>query len=329
MDFRTLPKIDLHLHLDGAVRPSTVRDLIVEGGAAAPADTESRCRVSPGCRSLREFLETFEFFLPYLGSSAALRRVARELCEDQAADGVVYFETRFAPTLWLDRGFAPEAAVEAALAGLREGSAETGVRWGLILCGLRRSSPWETMRTVEVARRYRDEGVVGVDLAGDERFPAIHHHPAFDLARRFELPITIHAGEAGPAAHVREAVLMGASRIGHGVHVVDDSAALDYVRDRDVTFEMCLTSNLMTHSVETLESHPFRRLFRDGDRVTLNTDDPGVQASTLSGDFALARSAFGLERADFARLLDTAAGAAFAEPSVRDDLRRIVSEGWK
>lgn len=327
-DFTRLAKVDLHVHLDGSLRPGTIADLIRAAGKPVPDDVEHRCRVSPQCRSLHEFLDTFVFFYPYIGNAAALHRAARELCADQAADHVAYFETRFAPTLWTASGFPAEEAVEAALAGLAEGAAETGVKWGLILCGVRTSPPATTIATVKLAHRYFPEGVVGVDLAGDERHPAAAHAAGLALARKLDIPITLHAGEAGPAANVREALDLGAVRIGHGIHAADDPSVVERARVTGTTFEMCLTSNLQTASVRSIGEHPFAAFLRSNVRVTLNTDDPGVQGSTLSQDYALAESAFGITREEFLQSLAYSVDAAFADDSVKKDLKHLIENSW-
>lgn len=327
MSFRDLPKIDLHCHLDGAVRPATLVQLASDAGFPWPPDAEQRCRVPASCRSLADFLATFEFFLPALGSREALRRAARELCRDMRDDGVIYFEARFAPTLWLEK-LRPEDAVEGALQGLKEGEAETGVKSGLILCGIRNFPPERTMIAARLAHRYRDEGVAGLDIAGDERSPFAPHREAFAEARRLGVPITIHAGEAGPAANVREALEAGAARIGHGVRAAEDPAVVEEARRRGATFEMCLTSNLMTHCVKAIAEHPFAGFLRDGLKVTLNTDDPGVQGSTLSQDYDRAARDLGLSRADLRAATLHAAGAAFAPEALREELRRRVAAGW-
>lgn len=329
MPFRPLPKLDLHHHLDGAVRPSTLVALAREAGLHWPPDAESRCRVPPDCHSLPMFLDTFEFFLPVLGSRRALRRAAVEACRDAKADGVIYLETRFSPTLWVKAGFAGEEAVEAALEGLAEGEKETGVTARLILCGIRNHGPETTKAAAALAHRYRDRGVVGLDIAGDERAPLSAHREGFADAARHGVPFTIHAGEAGPAANVREALEMGAVRIGHGVHVVEDPAVLAEAKKRGAVFEMCLTSNVMTRAVERLADHPFPRLLREGTRVTLNTDDPGVQGSTLSQDFERAEKELGVTKSELKRSVLNSVDAAFAPDSLKAALRKRVEEGWK
>ncbi|MDQ7780985.1 MAG: adenosine deaminase [Planctomycetota bacterium] len=286
---------DLHLHLDGAVRPRTVWDLAREQGHRLPArsvrEVARLVRVSKSCRNLTAFLKTFEVFYPLLRTPVAVERIAFELCEDQAKSGVDCFEARFAPVLQAREGFSMEEAVERALAGLRRGCAKFGVEAGLILCCYRSESPASSLRTVRIARRHISNGVVGIDLAGDEiRFPARAHLKAFKLAQRWGIPVTVHAGEAGPASNILEAVLdLGASRIGHGVRLEDDTRTYDLVVKRQIPLEMCLTSNVQTGVVKSYTSHPFARYLRDGVMVTLNSDDPGVSNTTLPREYELAR----------------------------------------
>lgn len=332
LDVRALPKIDLHLHLDGAIRVATIAELGEQLGVALPAREPERLakfvQVDRDCRSLADFLKRFEVFYPILPYAVTLERIAYELCEDCARDNVIYFETRFAPALAASERFPMEAAVEAALAGLRRGQRDFGVRAGLILCCYRSKGLRENLETVRLAAKYRSQGVVGIDLAGDEKnFPASACAEAFALARRWELPITIHAGEAGPAENIREAVFEhGATRIGHGVALTQDGDLLQRVRDRGTVLEMCLTSNLHTCSVPALATHPFRRCLEERLRVTLNTDDPAISNIRLSDEFALACREFRLTREEVRRLLVHAAEGAFAEPSWRRHLAAQVQD---
>lgn len=331
MDFRRLPKIDLHLHLDGAVRTKTILELGTKQGVPLPARTEKALErhvtVGPSCRSLRDFLDRFDIFLPVLDSAEAMERIAYELCEDQAKDGVAYFEARFAPLLQDGPTFSLEESVEAVISGLRRGARAFGVRWGLILCFLRQARAESSLATVAAAERYRDH-VVGIDIAGDEAAPAGPHAEAFRRARKLGLGITVHAGEAGPAAHIAEALELGATRIGHGVRLVEDPGLLARIAKEGVTLEMCLTSNLQTRAAPSIARHPFRALRKAGVRVTLNTDDPAVSRTTLSREYAIAEKSFGLKREDFAELLANSCEAAFASPAVKRELRKIVSERW-
>jgi adenosine deaminase len=219
-----------------------------------------------------------------------------------------------------------EDAVVAVLEGLRRGQRDFGVRCGLILCCYRSISTSENIATVKLARKYRDRGVIGIDLAGDEtRFLAAPHAEAFALARKHEIPITIHAGEGGHPENIREAVFEhGATRIGHGISLQKDLDLLKAVRDRGTVLEICLTSNLQTCTVPSLRTHPFKKFLDEQVRVTLNTDDPGISNITLTDELELAASEFKLRPAQIRQLQINAARAAFAEPSVRDQIEAAL-----
>jgi len=333
MEFRRLPKIDLHLHLDGAVRTRTILELGDRFGVRLPAKTERRLEkfvtVGRGCRSLREYLDRFEVFLPVLRFPESMDRIAYELCEDQSRDGVLYFETRFAPVLQESPSCSLEQSVEAALQGLTRGGRDFGVRWGLILCFFRPARPESSIATVEAARRFRDRGVVGVDIAGDEAASASPHAEAFRRAKGYGLGITAHAGEAGPPENVWEAVNdLGATRIGHGSKSVEDPKLLEKLAQRGITFEVCLTSNLHTRSVPSLSRHPLAALRRAGIRVTLNTDDPAVSRITLSQEYARARAAFGWVPKDFVEILENSCDGAFTPETLKRELKREIRKGW-
>ncbi|MEI6083505.1 MAG: adenosine deaminase [Verrucomicrobiota bacterium] len=331
MNFRQLPKIDLHLHLDGAIRVPTIAELGEQLGIALPTyDPRQLARfvqVDRDCRNLTDFLKRFEVFYPILPYAITQERIAYELCEDCARDNVIYFETRFAPALAANEKFTMEDAVVAALEGLRRGQRDFNVRGGLILCCYRSITPQQNVETVQLAQKYRSQGVIGIDLAGDElHYPATPHAAAFALARRLELPITIHAGEGNCAANIREAVFdHGAARIGHGVALARDSELLKQVRDRGTVFEICLTSNLHTCSVPALAEHPFRMFLAEKVRVTINTDDPAISNITLTDEYELAAREFELSDAQIRELLGNAAQAAFAEKSVCDELSARVA----
>jgi adenosine deaminase len=326
MNFKKLPKIDLHLHLDGAIRVPTIAELGDELGIPLPTYDPKKLakfvQVGRDCRSLTDFLRRFEVFYPILPYAKTQQRIAYELCEDSKNDNVIYFEARFAPALASSEAFSMEDAVSAALEGFRRGQRDFGVRCGLILCCYRSIAPQKNIETVQLAHKYREQGVIGIDLAGDEiRFPAGPHAEAFRLAGKLDIPVTIHAGEGERAENIREAVFNhGALRIGHGVALQRDPELLKRVRDRGTVFEICLTSNLQTCSVPSLAEHPFKKFFDEEVRVTLNTDDPAISNITLSDEFELAAREFRLTPAQIHQILDNAARAAFAEKSVREEL---------
>jgi len=331
MNFKTLPKIDLHLHLDGAIRVPTIAELGDELEIKLPTSDPKKLatfvQVNRDCRSLTDFLKRFEVFYPILPYARTQERIAYELCEDCARDSVIYFETRFAPVLACNETFTMEDAVVAALEGLRRGQRDFGIRCGLILCCYRSTTPQRNIDTVKLARKYRDKGVIGIDLAGDElHYPTAPHAEAFALARKLEIPITIHAGEGDMPENIREAVFdHGAARIGHGIALQRDAELLKQVRDRGTVFEICLTSNLQTCSVPSAQKHPFKKFFDEKVRVTLNTDDPAISNITLTDEFELAAREYALNPGQIRELLVNAANAAFAEPSARREmLERLV-----
>lgn len=327
---QAMPKIDLHLHLDGALRVATARDLARAIGHPLPSEDLAELRhymqVRPDCRSLPDFLKVFDFFMPLLRSADAVERLAYELCEDCARDHVVYFETRFAPHLVAHGSFTPRDAVVAALRGLERGNRAHGTDSRLILCCCRHL-PQHSLAVAELAVEFRDRGVVGIDLACDERQPAAPHRVAFEHARAHNVHRTVHAGEAGPPELIREALdLLHAERIGHAVALQHDPKLYARVKSEAICLELNLTSNLQTRSVPSIEQHPCPRYFRDGLKVTLNTDDPGVSGITLTDEFVLAADAFGFTADDFRSLTDTAVDSAFLDDSERRALRQAVAK---
>lgn len=326
MNFKQLPKIDLHLHLDGAIRVATIAGLGDELGIQLPSydpkELAKFVQVNRDCRSLTDFLKRFEVFYPLLPFAKTQERIAYELCEDCVRDNVIYFEARFAPALCTSPKFTMEDAVVAALEGFRRGQRDFGVRCGTILCCYRSVSVQENIAVVKLAHKYRDQGVVGIDLAGDENhFPAAPHAEAFALARKLDIPITIHAGEGCRPENIREAVFThGATRIGHGVSLQNDPELLKAVRDRGTVFEICLTSNLQTCTVPSVQAHPFRKFLDEKIRVTLNTDDPAISNITLTHEFELAAREYHLQPAEVRGLLLNAAQAVFGETSLQREL---------
>lgn len=330
--WRRRPKVDLHCHIDGAMRVTTLRDLAREKGIALPSHDLDVLRdyvqVPASCASLVDFLRVFEFFYPFLEGPGAMERAIYELCEDQAADGVVYFEGRFAPVLQARSGAALEEIVRAVVRGAEAGARDFGVECGILLCCYRTESPESSLATVRAAEKFRGT-VVGVDLAGDEAFPIEPHAEAFTLAKRLGIRTTIHAGEATGSEAVRAALdLGGARRIGHGVRIAEDPELLGRAKGDGICVECCLTSNLQTRSVPSLDSHPFADYLRGGIAATLNTDDPGVSGITLSHEYALAERQWALSDAELRTATLHAADHAFADDAVKARIRTRIETEW-
>ncbi|MBI4575535.1 MAG: adenosine deaminase, partial [Planctomycetes bacterium] len=334
---RRLPKVDLHCHLDGSLRVRTVLELGLASGARLPArDVDGLrpyCQVPPDCRGLAGFLAVFPLLTAVLRNRQAVRRAALELGEDAAAHRVIYLEARFAPYLFEAEGFTAADAVEAALAGMAEARRRHGIQMGLIVDMLRDIGPERAEEMVDLALEWRGRGVSGLDVAGDESLPLTQaHRRAFRRAREAGLPVTVHAGECGPPANIREALdELGARRIGHGVRLGEDPGLLAEVARREVPLEMCLTSNVQTCAVPSYEAHPMRRYLEAGLEVTINTDDPGVSATDWTREYALASRHLGLGDEAFRRMALTAARHAFLGEAEREALARRIreDEAWR
>lgn len=290
---RQLPKAELHCHLDGSVRPATLIELANEYGTLMPRPDSASLREymrASDVHSLEEYLERFTVTLSVLQTADALERVAYELAEDAAADGVRYIEVRYAPVLNVQGGLSLGEAVEAPLRGLARAEQDHGTVGRVIVCALRHLDPDLSLQVAELAVDYRLRGVVGFDLAGPEAaYPASHHTRAFAYARDHGLACTCHAGEGAGADSVREAVhVCGADRLGHAARLAEDASLIDYVGEHRIPLEICLTSNVQTGAAASYERHPVRQYFDRGLSVVLNTDNRLMSDTTLTDEYALA-----------------------------------------
>jgi adenosine deaminase len=328
VDLRKLPKVLLHEHLDGGLRPSTVIELAAETDYHGLPTTDSSDLASWFHRgaqrgSLPEYLEGFVHTIAVMQTPDALERVAFEFIEDMYHDGVVYAEIRFAPVYHTERGLTQDEVVAAVVAGLERGERTYGVEWGLIICAMRHMT--NSLDAAELAIRHREIGVVGFDLAGGEDgFPPKKHVEAFQAIERANFYITIHAGEAyGPESIWQALQYCGAHRLGHATRLRDDIQVLpdgslklgslaQYILDRRIPLEMCLLSNLHTGACASLEEHPFGTFFRSGFRVCLNTDDRLMSNTSMTQETVLATELFDLSLAELEKLSLNAIKSAFA-----------------
>lgn len=311
-------KIDLHLHLDGSLRPDTVWELAKEQGVSLPASTKeeliSFLRVPEDCRNLTEYLECFDLPLLVLQRPEALERAASELVEDLAGEGLDYAEIRFAPQLSVNQGMTQEEVVEAVIRGLNRGLERCpSMKAGLILCFMRGAGNQEANeKTLEAAKRYRDQGVLAVDLAGAEAlYQTADYEEIFKQVREAEMPFTIHAGEAAGPESVRKALEFGARRLGHGVRVIEDQRLTDQIIREGITLEVCPISNLHTKLARDVYSHPIRRLFDMGVRVTVNTDNRTVSDTSLEREYAFLKEYYGFTVSEIEQMNQYALEAAF------------------
>ena len=335
------PKVLLHDHLDGGLRPQTVLDLAEETGyRALPADEpEALARWFHGAAhsgSLERYLETFAHTVAVMQRPDAIARVARECVADLAADGVVYAEVRFAPELATAQGLPIDAVVEAMLDGFAQGSKEAAaagrpITVGALLCAMRQADRWDEVADLVV--RYRDAGVVGFDLAGPEDgFPPDRHPSAIAVLDRGHAHRTIHAGEAAGIDSIRVALDgAGAERLGHGVRIADEignggvlGPLARRVRDEQVPLEVAPSSNVQTGAYPSLAGHPVDRLHRLGFAVTVNTDNRLMSGVSASSELADVARAFGWTWDDVRIVTERALAAAFTSEAERGRLLRDV-----
>ncbi|TAG10695.1 MAG: adenosine deaminase [Verrucomicrobia bacterium] len=323
-----LPKVLLHEHLDGGLRPSTVIELAKENGyKGLPTENASDLAAwfHRGAQrgNLPEYLEGFLHTTSVMQTAESLERVAFEFIEDMYHDGVIYAEVRFAPVFHTEGMLTQDEVVAAVVRGLERGEKQYGVQWGLIICAMRHMQ--QSVEAAELAIRHREIGVVGFDLAGGEHgFPPKKHVEAFQAIERANFYITIHAGEAyGPASIWQALQYCGAHRLGHATRLRDDieisadgtmqlGKLAQYVLDRRVPLEMCLLSNLHTGACSSLEEHPFGIFFRRGFRVCLNTDDRLMSDTSMTQETTLATELFDLSLNDLEKLSLNAMKSAFS-----------------
>lgn len=353
---RALPKVSLHDHLDGALRPATIIELAEPLGLPLPeqeaADLGAWFTKQSDSGSLVEYLKTFDLTTAVMQTEEGLTRVAREFVEDLAADGVIYGEVRWAPEQHLARGLSLEQAVEAVQRGIEQGEelAEgdgSSIRVGQLITAMRHTD--RSREIAELAVAFRGRGAVGFDIAGPENgFPASNHCAAFDYLAANFFPVTVHAGEAAGLDSIRSALLDGrALRLGHGVRIAEDLEVITregdevqvrfgdlarWVRDREIPLELSPSSNLQTGAVAAwgteLADHPFDLLYQLGFAVTVNVDNRTMSGTSLTRELALLVQAFDYGLDDLETFQFNAAAATFLPVEEREELVEMIAEGF-
>ncbi|WP_104180150.1 adenosine deaminase [Arthrobacter sp. B0490] len=363
IDILTLPKISLHDHLDGGLRPATILELAAGIGHELPASDAASLgawfRESADSGSLERYLETFDHTIAVMQTREGLIRVAREFVEDLALDGVVYAEVRWAPEQHTQQGLTLDEAVEAVQEGLEAGAAAaiaTGrvIQVGQLITAMRHADRGQEI--AELAVRHRDRGAVGFDIAGAENgFLPSRFADAFTFLAGEQFPVTVHAGEAAGLESIQDALVAGrALRLGHGVRIAEDieieesedeevadgeevgianlGRIASWVRDRGIPLELCPSSNLQTGAIgafgDTIDAHPFDLLYQLGFKVTVNTDNRLMSGVTLTGEFELLVETFGYDLGDLLEFTLNAVDAAFLPLEDREALAQYVAESF-
>ncbi len=330
----SLPKIDLHRHLDGSVRIETIRDAAISHGFPLPTKNLKKLKkytcVSRKCRSLSMFLEVFNFFYEFLKFPDVVERIAYENCEDAKKENLKYVELRFAPPLQATKNFPISDVVKCVLRGVKQGSKDFGIKVGVIFCIYRSVSEEENWVTVKLAEKYFGDGVVGIDLAGDEsKYPTYKFKKFFDYARSVGIPITCHAGEASGPESIADAIKLGAKRIGHGTMLYKDEELMKKVRDKEIPLEICLTSNLQTRVVDKITLHPIKKYYDYGIKITINTDDPFVSQININSEYLLAQKTFNFSLEDIKQIILNSVEASFLPKKEKQILKKEIVKEFK
>jgi adenosine deaminase len=342
---KSLPKVLLHEHLDGVLRPQSVIDLAKDAKYSGLPTEDAQALAQwfhQGANkgSLAKYLEGFAHTIAVMQTEDALERVAYEQAEDLSKDGVIYFETRFAPVFHTQKGLTHQQVLSSVLKGLERGRKNFGVLSGVIVCAMRNMDV--SLEMAELAVDFRDRGVVGFDLAGEEGgHPPKKHVDAFHYIQRQNFNITIHAGEGYGKESIWQAIqYCGAHRIGHGTRLIDDIAVVDgkavklgdlaqYVLDKRIPLEICLISNVHTGATPSVAEHPFKIFFQEKFRVTLNTDNRLMSDTTMTREFEVAAETFGLTLDDFEKLTINAMKSAFIPYNERRDIiYNVIKPGY-
>lgn len=355
MDIRKLPKISLHDHLDGGLRPQTIIELAEEIGLELPANNAKELNEwfleSANSGSLVEYLKTFDVTTAVMQTKHGLTRVAREFVEDLHKDGVIYGEIRWAPEQHLAKGLSLDEVVDAVQDGLDEGveaveAAGGYIRTGQLITAMRHNN--RGLEIAELAVRHRDNGVVGFDIAGAEAgFPASNHKEAFDYLAENMFPTTVHAGEADGVESIRDAIVAGRTlRLGHGVRIYQDllmreedgrdyvqlGEVAEWVHFRQIALELCPVSNMQTGAIADLGDeyvdHPVAILFDLGFRVTISPDNRLMSGTSVTNELELLVENFEFDLDDLEQLQLNAAEASFQTLDAREELMELIQEGF-
>jgi adenosine deaminase len=349
---RRVPKVALHDHLDGGLRPATVIELAEAAGYTGLPNTDPAAlgtwfRDAADSGSLERYLETFDHTIAVMQSAHALRRVAAEAVEDLAADGVVYAELRYAPEQHLRDGLTLDEVVEAVNEGCREGEDRANVAGNpiqsstLVTAMRQNTTPGHSLKIAELAVRHRDTGVSGFDIAGPELgFGPDLHADAFAYLREQFLRFTIHAGEADGPSSVAAAVRLGTQRLGHGVRVIEDIEFTEdgeakfgrlaaFVRDTRIALEVCPTSNLQTALAGKIDEHPIQRLYDLGFTITVSSDNRLMSGTSTSRELGLLVQTFGWDLADLELVALNGIEAGFLTQDRRDELSDLIIDRFQ
>jgi len=329
---KTAPKAELHTHIDGGLRVKTIIEIAQKEGIAIPSYIESDLKEiltnDESCTSLIDYFKPFDTTISVMQSEEALERVMYEFLQDSAKDHIKYIEARFSPAFHLKRGLSLNQVMDAVIRGKKQAERDYNIKSNLIICSIRQLDVQTNKELAQLAVDYKNKGVTAFDMAGEEYGrPAKNHIPAFEIAIKNNLFRTVHAGEADGAHSIADSIhYLGAMRIGHGTHLYEDVDLLEYVKDRQIGLEVCLSSNIQTKSVSDLRKHPFKKYFDYNIPVTINTDSTLISGTDLSKEYLLAQELFNLDKSDIKKLILNSFEQAFLHYDEKQELIEKVKK---
>lgn len=319
-DIKNMPKVELHLHLDGSVNVNTVSELL----KLSLEDVKNKMIVKGECQSLTEYLTKFDLPISLMQTKENLKRVSMELALNLKKENVIYAEIRFAPAFHIKQGLSYDDVVTSVIEGL---NSVKEVKTNVILCMMRNLDKSANLKTLEIAKKYLNRGVCAVDLAGDEiKYPIEDYKILFNYAKMNNIPFTIHAGETSSAKEVKTAINYGAKRIGHGIKAIDDLNVINLIKGNNILLEICPTSNVQTNVVGAYEKHPVLKLFDLGVDLSISTDNNTVSNVSITEEYIKLNKYFKFNIDDFKKMNVNAISHAFITEEEKDELIKLIDK---
>ena len=310
---KNLKKVELHLHLDGSVEPSTIAKL----SGHTIEETIPELIAKDKCENLSEYLTKFDTPISFMQTKENLKLISKELVNYFERENVIYAEVRFAPMFHTKEGLTYEEVVESVIEGLKSDTVKTN----LILCMMRGFPKEDNIHTIEVAKKYLGKGVCAIDLAGaEDKFPLKDYETLFDIVKENNIPFTIHAGENGDCNEIELALKIGTKRIGHGIHAIESINTQNLIKENGVLLEVCPTSNVQTNAIDTYENHPLKQLYENNIKVCINTDNKTVSNISLTEEYIKLYNTFNFKIEDFHKMNENAINNAFLTENEKIEL---------
>ncbi|WP_429971464.1 adenosine deaminase [Fructilactobacillus sp. Tb1] len=329
-EIQRFPKAELHCHLDGSIRPHTLREIARGQGEMIHANLMELTRkmvISTNAKNLADCLKPFDFVLPYLQTEGALERAAYDVMEQAAQDGVKYIEIRFAPSLSMEKGLTVAQTINAVAHGIAHGEKVYGIDGNLLVCGMRTEQEHEVAKVFAESKNVNSK-LVGVDLAGPEPDGFVDKYKAaFPIIVDGEtVQLTLHAGECGCAQNIVDAIHAGSKRVGHGIAAAGNEAVEKLMLENKTCIEGCPTSNVQTHAVASHEAYPFQRWMKQGQQLCINTDNRTVSDTTLTEEYFQMAHHCGMTKDQMRQANLNAINNSFATQAVKDKVAKIITE---